>query len=56
MFESWSPTLREEITVWVLENVVVRRILGLMREKIKQGWRIFQMNFTICAPPRMLFL
>jgi hypothetical protein len=37
--ESWSLTLREERTLRVFENRVPRRIFGLKRNKVMEGWR-----------------
>jgi hypothetical protein len=45
MYESWSPTLKEEITLRVLENRAMRRMFDLTREKMKQGFRKFPREF-----------
>jgi len=37
--ESWSLTLREERKLRVFENMVLRRIFGPRRDKIKGDWR-----------------
>jgi hypothetical protein len=37
--ETWSPTLREEHTLRVYENRVLRRIFGPEREEVAGGWR-----------------
>jgi hypothetical protein len=37
--ETWSFTLREEHTLKVLENRVLRRIFGDEREEVAGGWR-----------------
>jgi hypothetical protein len=37
--ETWSPTLREEHRLRVLENRVLRRIFGPKRDEIIGGWR-----------------
>jgi hypothetical protein len=37
--ETWSLTLREEHTLRVFENRVLRRIFGLKRDEVTGGWR-----------------
>jgi hypothetical protein len=37
--EIWSVTLREEHTLRVFENKVLRRILGPKRDEVTGGWR-----------------
>jgi hypothetical protein len=37
--ETWSLTLREEHTVRVFENRVLRRIFGPKRDKVSGEWR-----------------
>jgi hypothetical protein len=37
--ETWSLTLREEHRLRVFENKVLRRIFGLKRDKVMDGWR-----------------
>jgi hypothetical protein len=37
--ETWSLTLREECTLRVLKNWVLRRILGPKREEVTGEWR-----------------
>jgi hypothetical protein len=37
--ETWSLTLREEHRLRVSENSVLRRILGLKRDEVTEGWR-----------------
>jgi hypothetical protein len=37
--ETWSVTLREEHTLKVSENRVLRRIFGPKREEVAGGWR-----------------
>jgi hypothetical protein len=37
--ETWSLSLREEHTVKVFENRVLRRIFGLKRDEVTGGWR-----------------
>jgi hypothetical protein len=37
--ETWSLTLREEHTLRVLENRVLRRIFGLKRDEVTGEWR-----------------
>jgi hypothetical protein len=36
--ETWSLTLREENTLRVFENRVLRRIFGLKRDEVIGGW------------------
>jgi hypothetical protein len=38
-YEIWSLTLREEHTLRVLENRVLRRIFGLKRDQVTGEWR-----------------
>jgi hypothetical protein len=40
--ENWSLTLREEHTLRVFENRVLRRIFGAKRVKVAGGWKILQ--------------
>jgi hypothetical protein len=37
--ETWSQTLREEHSLRVFENKVLRRIFGYKRDEVKGGWR-----------------
>jgi hypothetical protein len=37
--KTWSITLREEHGLRLFENRVLRRIFGLKRNKVIQGWR-----------------
>jgi hypothetical protein len=37
--ETWSLTLREEHTLGVFENRVLRRIFGLKRDEVTGEWR-----------------
>jgi hypothetical protein len=37
--ESWSLTLREECTLRVFENKVLRRIFGPKRDEVTGEWR-----------------
>jgi hypothetical protein len=37
--ETWSLTLREEHTLRVFENRVLRRIFGKKRDEVTGGWR-----------------
>jgi len=37
--ETWSLTLREELTLRVFENRVLRRIFGPKRGKVRGEWR-----------------
>jgi hypothetical protein len=38
-FETWSPTLREEHRLRVLEKRVLRRIFEPKRNEVIRGWR-----------------
>jgi hypothetical protein len=37
--ETWSLTVREEHKLRVFENRVLRRIFGLKRDEVMEGWR-----------------
>jgi hypothetical protein len=37
--ETWSPTLREEHRLSVVENRVLKRIFGRERDEVTGGWR-----------------
>jgi hypothetical protein len=37
--ETWSLTLREEPTLRMFENMVLRRIFGLRRDEVTGEWR-----------------
>jgi len=37
--DTWSPTLREERRLRVLENRVLRRIFGSKRDEVTRDWR-----------------
>jgi hypothetical protein len=37
--ETWTLTLREEHRLRVLENRVLRRIFGIMRQEVIGRWR-----------------
>jgi hypothetical protein len=37
--ETWSLTLREENTLRMFENKVLRRIFGPKRDEVTGGWR-----------------
>jgi hypothetical protein len=37
--ETWSPILREEHRLRVVENRVLRRIFGSKRDEVTGGWR-----------------
>ena len=37
--ETWSLTLREERRLRVFENMVLRRIFGLRKDKVTGDWR-----------------
>ena len=42
--ETWSPTLREERRLRVLENRVLRRIFGPTRDEVTRGWKKLQIE------------
>jgi hypothetical protein len=37
--ETWSPTLREEHSLRVFENRMLRRLFGLKRDELMGDWR-----------------
>jgi len=37
--ENWSPTLREELSLRVFGNRVLRRIFGPKRDEVRGEWR-----------------
>ena len=37
--ETWSLTLKEECSLWVFENKVLRRIFGPKRDEVTGEWR-----------------
>jgi len=54
-FETWSPTLREERKLRVIENVVLRRIFGLRRDEVTgNGGDCITKSYMICAPHPIL--
>ena len=51
--ETWSLTLREERTLRVLENRVLRRIFGPKRDEVTGDWRKLhheELNDLYCSP------
>jgi hypothetical protein len=51
--ETWSLTLREEHRLRVFENRVLRRIFGLKRDEVTEGWRKLhdeELHITYCSP------
>jgi hypothetical protein len=46
--ETWSLTLIEECRLRVFENIVLRRIFGLKRDKVKRKWEKLH-NKEFCA-------
>jgi hypothetical protein len=38
-YKTWSLTIREEHTLWVFENRVMRRIFGLKGDEVTGEWR-----------------
>ena len=55
-WETWSPILREEYRSVILENRVMRRILGPKTEEVKKAGesRILK-SFRFCIPRQILF-
>jgi hypothetical protein len=48
--ETWSLIVREEHRLRVLENRVLRRILGPKRDKVTGEWRkLNKRSFVICT-------
>ena len=51
--ETWSLTLREECTLRVFENRVLRGIFGPKRDEVTGEWRKFhnkKLNDLYCSP------
>jgi len=51
--ETWSPTLREERSLRVFENRVLRRIFGPKRDKVTGEWRKLhneELNYLYSSP------
>jgi hypothetical protein len=52
--ESWLLRLREEHRMRVFENRVLRRIIGLDRDEVTEGWRklhneeLHNLYFSLC--------
>ena len=54
--ETWSLTLREEQSLRVFENRVLRRISGPKNDEIKGEWENYiTRNLMICTPYPVLF-
>jgi len=54
--ETWSLTLREERSLIVFENRVLRRIFGPKRDVVTREWRNYiKRSLMICAPNPILF-
>jgi hypothetical protein len=54
--ETWSLTLREERTLRVFENRVLRRVFGPKRDGVTGEWRrLHNESFMICTPQQILF-
>jgi hypothetical protein len=52
--ETWSLTLREEHTLRVFENRVLRRIFGLKTDDVMGGWRkLHDEGFITCTLPQV---
>jgi hypothetical protein len=48
--ETWSLTGREEYTLRMFENKVLRRIFGPKRDEVTGGWRkLITRSFMICT-------
>jgi len=51
-WETWSPTLREQRRLKVLENRVLRRIFGPKRDEVTGEWRKLhneELNYLYCS-------
>ena len=51
--ENWSLKLREERSLRVFENMVLRRIFGSKRDEVRGDWRKLhneELNDLYCAP------
>jgi len=51
--ETWSLTLREERTLRMFENRVLRRIFGPNRDEVTEEWRKLhneELNDLYCSP------
>ena len=54
-YETWSFTLREERRLRVLENRVLRRVLGPKRDEAKgSGENYIMRSLVVCAPHPIL--
>jgi hypothetical protein len=54
--ETWSLTLREEHTLRVFENRVLRRIFGPKRDEVTGEWRrLLNERLMICTHHQILF-
>jgi len=55
--EAWSPKLREEHRLRVLENRVLRKIIGLRRRKEQEnGENCIMSSFIICSASHTSFM
>jgi hypothetical protein len=54
--ETWSLTLREENTLKMFENRMLRRIVGSKTDKVMGGWRKLHNEelHNLCSPPNMI--
>jgi hypothetical protein len=57
-FETWSFTFREERTLRIFENRVLRRIFGLKRDEVTGQWRKVhdELNNLYCSPNNVLVI
>jgi hypothetical protein len=52
--ETWSHTIREEHTLRVLEDRVLRKIFGGKREEMTEAWRkLLMRSFMIFTRPKI---
>ena len=54
--ETWSLTLREERSLRMFKNRVLRRIFGPKRDEVTGEWRkLHNEELNICTPHTILF-
>jgi hypothetical protein len=52
--ETWYPTLREESTLRVFENGVLRRIFGPKRNDVTGEWSVLPNNIRVIKSRRLM--